>query len=971
MIACAALALGAPLAMAQDKPAPAPSKDPPTNDTQELLKRIRAEAEKQGLRVDQPQPTPAPVVTPVPAGVKTPPPVAPAPTPAVQPGSGAPTIIKPPPATFKTPQPGPTKVATPVPPPQPTPGARPPAIAPNPNAPVGSAALGNSAALNSDEFLINFTDYVELTALVEFIRTELDLQILFMDGQLKGQTVYLSAPITIKKKDVLGFITMLLEQRQYTLRQDSTGIFIVEPKQEISMTSTQASLPWGTTRIIRTPNIKPTSLQNSITAMVTAGRAGQPGVQPVYMDDLGIIIMTETPRVLNLIEDFVKTLVTERASMKFYRFELLNISAAAARDRVLELLGQQTQRTGGGVAQGNPILAGGGGAIGPGGSITNLSERLTIDPTSNALFLRGRDEEKALLTDMLTVVDLPNGMLSKWYPVGNKAAIAVATQGKAEQLGNVSEFNYESAGRSGNSGGAAGGLRLGAGGGNNLGAGNNADTASAGAGFVLYPDAGGFIFRGTPAQHARVVDLVEALKVISIDEYPTYEFYKLRHGKAVDIAQIIQNLLSNSGGTGNTSGGLLGRDLGGRSSGSTNRRNPAAASGSRAGANPARPAGDAGSSGGSGGLGEIDGADVFVLADEPNNQVLVKAPAKLQPQFRHLIGKIDLRRSQVYIDCKIITVSESDSFRLAIEAQQIIGQFAFNTNFGLGSLTSTTGTGTGATTTGGLQSRKAPATGLGGLTAALIRSKDVPLVINALASDIHSRIVATPQLLVDDNEEAEISSLDQQPTGTTSVTTGNPQVTSFGDYQSAGPRLTVKPQISEGGYLRLEYDIELSAFQGSGSGNLPPPKIENKIKSKVMVPTDATIVVGGLTFQQTGTTVVKVPLLGDIPLLGHLFRDTSETNRLSTLYVFITPKIMRDATFADLRLLTRAPLAEAGLPLEYPAPKPESIPVVDSARYIQEEELRKERDSHKEKPEISPAKGAPVRKEPPVRDEPQ
>lgn len=964
MIACAALSIGAPAARAQDKPAAPPVKEPPNAETQELLKRIRAEAEKQGLRVEQP---PAPAPAPTPAPVVTPAPVTKPVAPGVQPGST-------PPGTVKTSGQGPTAIKPPTPAlnkgPQPAgvpvPGARPPVgVAPAATAPLTGSPV--NTANDGEYFTFDVTDYVELMYLVDAVRRDLDLQIIYSDGGLKGQTVYLSAPVRIKTKDVLGFITMLLEQREYTLTQDSTGIYFVKPKNAVDPSFVSSNMAYGTTRIIHTPNIKPSSLQNSITAMVTAGRAGQPGVQPVYMDDLGIIIMTESPRVLNLVEDFVKTLVTERAALKFYRFELLNISAAAARDRVLELLGQQTQRTGNAGIGGNPVLAGGGGAVGPAGSITNLSDRLTIDPTSNALFLRGREDEKMLLADMLTVVDLPNGMLSKWYPVGNKAAIAVATQGKAEQLGNVSEFNYESSsGRNGSSGGAAGGLRLGAGTGATPGAGNNADTASAGAGFVLYPDAGGFIFRGTPAQHARVTDLVEALKVISIDEYPTYEFYKLRHGKAADVAEIIQNLLSNTGGSGNSGGGLLGRDLGRNSN--TTRRTPAAAAGARTGANAPRTGAEG--AGAAGGIGEIDGADVFVLADEPNNQVLVKAPAKLQSQFRQLIGKIDLRRSQVYIDCKIITVSESDSFRLAIEAQQIIGQFAFNTNFGLGSLTTTSG-GTTPTTSGGITSPKNVATGLSGLTSALIRSKDVPLVINALASDINSRIVATPQLLVDDNEEAEVSSLDQQPTGTTSQTTGNPQVTSFGDYQSAGPRLTVKPQISEGGYLRLEYDIELSAFQGSGSGNLPPPKIENKIKSKVMVPTDATIVVGGLTFQQTGTTIVKVPLVGDIPLVGNLFRDTSKSNRLSTLYVFITPKIMRDATFADLRLLTRAPLADVGLSSEYPAPKPEAIPVIDTTRFMQEEELRKERESHKEKDEISPAKGTPVRKEPPRREEPQ
>ena len=109
-----------------------------------------------------------------------------------------------------------------------------------------------------------------------------------------------------------------------------------------------------------------------------------------------------------------------------------------------------------------------------------------------------------------------------------------------------------------------------------------------------------------------------------------------------------------------------------------------------------------------GSLGEIESEDVFVIADEPNNQVVVKAPLKLQPQIKRMIDKLDLRRPQVYIEATIVAISDSKNFRLAVEAQQIIGQFAFATNFGLGAYE----------TAGDFLSRRLPVTNLQGITAA-------------------------------------------------------------------------------------------------------------------------------------------------------------------------------------------------------------------------------------------------------------
>lgn len=924
--------------------------EPPTNDPKEILRRLAEEAAKSGIDPTKPNPPVAPPAAPAAAPAAKQPekqpekqPAAPAPKKADEKSAPAPIGgLKPTPGAV--PQPMRPGMPQPVGMPQPLPAA---------SATTNVVNVNPADAIQGDTFNFNFTEPVDLTLLVTYVRDALNLQIIFMDGGLAGQKVYLNSPVTVKRDQVMYFITMLLEQKEYTLVQDRTGIFLVLPKNQITGSKPMAT-EFSTTRIIRTPNIKPSSLQTAIQGLINANRGGQTaGVQPIYMDELGLMIITESPRVLMLVDEFVSTLVSERADLRYFRFELQNISAASARDRVLELLGQQTQRFGGQIQQpGQPVPL-----AGPTGSITNLGERLTIDPASNAVLLRGREDERKLLNDMLAVVDVPNSMITRWYPVGLKTSEAVASAGSAEQLGSVNSFESSESGGGGGRGGA--GLRT-----NQpqqpgqlLGNAASQSNVASGAGFTIYPEAGGFFYRGTESQHRRVAALVESMRGISADEIVTYEFYKLRHGKAVEVAEVVQNLLSNSAPSGNR-GGLLGNDLGTR-----NRRTaqpPRGVNEPRAAANQTNAPGS--------GVAALEGADVFVLADEPNNQVVVKAPAKLQPQFRRLIDRIDLRRPQVYIDAKIIAVNEGDDFRLAIEAQQIIGQFAFNTNFGLGSLT----TGTGADQTGGLTSRKSPLTNLGGITAALIRSKDVPFIITALARDTNSRIVASPQLLVDDNTEAEISSIEQQPTSTTTQQQGNAQVSGFAGFEDAGPRLTVTPQISDGGYLRLEYALELSSFTGSGSGGLPPPRQTNEIRSEsVTIPTDTTIVIGGLTLENVGRTVVKVPLLGDIPLVGQLFRDESETKRRTTLYAFITPKIMRDPSFADLRLLTKAPLALVSVPAEFPPPKAERIDILDTSKWEAARKLDEEAEKNKQPEAISPEQGVPVRRDPPLHSDPE
>ena len=117
------------------------------------------------------------------------------------------------------------------------------------------------------------------------------------------------------------------------------------------------------------------------------------------------------------------------------------------------------------------------------------------------------------------------------------------------------------------------------------------------------------------------------------------------------------------------------------------------------------------------------------------------------------------------------------------------------------------------------------------LTAAVINSKYVPVIITALQNNTNGRVLATPQLLVDANEEAEVSSVNRVPTQVTTQTAGAPNVTSVGPDAEAGTRLTVTPNISESA-VKLAIDIEQSTFIGSpASAGLPPPSLVNNISS--------------------------------------------------------------------------------------------------------------------------------------------
>jgi type II secretory pathway component GspD/PulD (secretin) len=310
--------------------------------------------------------------------------------------------------------------------------------------------------------------------------------------------------------------------------------------------------------------------------------------------------------------------------------------------------------------------------------------------------------------------------------------------------------------------------------------------------------------------------------------------------------------------------------------------------------------------------------DAVVTADPNTNTIIVVAPTAVQKVYEKLIHMLDKRRPQVMIEVTLVTLDTSDGFSLGVEISQ---RRALSTSsagdetssylsfsaFGLSEVDLTTGM---PTITPGV-----------GFNGVLLDQNTVNVVLRALASDTHSKVLSAPKVLVNDNATATLQSVAEFPYASLNAS-DTVSTTSFGGYTEAGTTINVTPHISEDDYLQLLYAVTLNSFGEQSDSSLPPPRQTDTLNSEITIPDGHAIVVGGLTRKSESETVSKLPWLGDIPILKYLVSNRSDNNSQSTLFVFIRPVILRDDQFEDLKYLSEKDLAAAELPSNYPASRP-------------------------------------------------
>jgi len=286
--------------------------------------------------------------------------------------------------------------------------------------------------------------------------------------------------------------------------------------------------------------------------------------------------------------------------------------------------------------------------------------------------------------------------------------------------------------------------------------------------------------------------------------------------------------------------------------------------------------------------------DIRIVGDLENNALVVAATRDDHEWFADLVDELDQRRPQVLIEAWLVVVNERGARELGVEleARGHSGgsDLRAGTFFGLTETDEDTG------------ARGLPLVPPSGVTLAILSPSDVTAVLTALESRDNGRIISRPRLLANANEEATFKSIREEPTTTISAITSSTSTTSFGGFEAAGTELTITPTILEGDYVYLDIALTVSNFVGTApSEEVPPPRESNEIVTGVAVPNLATIVIGGIVRTEDVVGIKKVPILGDIPLLGLLFRSKTKSTASNTLYAFIRPQIFRAADFSDLK----------------------------------------------------------------------
>ena len=290
-------------------------------------------------------------------------------------------------------------------------------------------------------------------------------------------------------------------------------------------------------------------------------------------------------------------------------------------------------------------------------------------------------------------------------------------------------------------------------------------------------------------------------------------------------------------------------------------------------------------------VGKIESREPLqITADESTNSLIIVASSQYYRIIEDMIGKLDVAREQVLVECQIIEVSEDVLKEIGVDwatldeavADSVRG-FAF-TNLG--------------------PMVEAASGDLEGLAIGVHREvggqATIGAVLKALERHTGVNILSTPQILTSNHQEATIIVADNVPyvrdSRITELDPATPTTIQTYDFKDVGIELKVTPHISPGNLVRLNVDASFSklvpsAATGEIEGDTPTTATRD-VKTVITIPNDVTVVIGGLIRDDKSTTVKKIPLLGDLPLIGGLFRVDGDRVQKTNLLLFITPHVL-------------------------------------------------------------------------------
>lgn len=303
-----------------------------------------------------------------------------------------------------------------------------------------------------------------------------------------------------------------------------------------------------------------------------------------------------------------------------------------------------------------------------------------------------------------------------------------------------------------------------------------------------------------------------------------------------------------------------------------------------------------------------------IQADPATNALIITAPEAQYRQIRAVIDRLDSRRAQVYIEGLIAQVNDDKAAQFGIQWQTPLN----STNSGTIGVIGTNFAGGGApsivnlATQNGTVGSVLPAAGVNIGTVTRIAGRFIlSSIANFLQSNDAGNVLSTPNLLTLDNEEAKIVVGQNVPFVTgqftnTGATNGSVNPFQTIERKDVGLTLRVRPQISENGTIRMQIFQEVSSVVASTVNSAQGPTTnKSSIESNVLVQDGQIVVLGGLLSDTYADNEQKVPVLGDVPVVGDLFKTRTRSRQKQNLMIFLRPVVLRDADQTDLLSLDR------------------------------------------------------------------
>ncbi len=300
-----------------------------------------------------------------------------------------------------------------------------------------------------------------------------------------------------------------------------------------------------------------------------------------------------------------------------------------------------------------------------------------------------------------------------------------------------------------------------------------------------------------------------------------------------------------------------------------------------------------------GGKAPLLSGQATITPDKATNSLVIMADNEDYQVLEEIIKKLDIPRAMVFIECLIMEVDTQKNFKLGTE-WKAFGEAHHDGRDGAagggfsGDEYSSLG---GLATTGALPGGLSLGVFGEAINISGIMFPSIAAIIEVYKQDKDIQIISTPQLLTTNNQEAKIYVGKNIPFQTRSTAEGGTETYSSFEYRDVGTTLKITPQINQDGMVRLVISQEVTKLESTT--DFRPTTLKRTIDTTVVIDDNSTVVIGGLIDDQFAETETKVPILGDIPLLGWLFKSRKSQREKTNLFVFLTPHVINNKADAQ------------------------------------------------------------------------